>query len=276
MSGIVTEPDTGLIFVELSHEWGHYTPPTPGFRDIQVFRAATHAAHGVLTQRIVTAMHHGTHLNAPAHLAQGGAGAGELPLGTFFGQGVVLPVPKGEWQYVEPADLEAACLSTGLEVGAGDIVLLNTGWHRKFADDMEYFGHGPGLSPAAARWLADRGAKLVGVDTASVDHPLATSFAQAHRGLGPYVPELPRRYRARTGREVAADFPDWNPAHRLLAGAGIPTIENVGGSVAAVTGLRCAFMAFPWRFPEGDGCPVRVVAVVDPEQEFRIPAGTPR
>ncbi len=66
MSGIVTEPDTGLIFAELSHEWGHYTPPTPGFRDIQVFRVATHATHGVLTQRIVTAMHHGIGLgNGP-------------------------------------------------------------------------------------------------------------------------------------------------------------------------------------------------------------------
>lgn len=273
MSGIVSEPATGLIFVELSHEWGHYTPPTPGFRDIQVSRAATHAAHGVLTQRVVTAMHHGTHLNAPVHLAQGGAGAGELPLGTFFGPGVVLPVPKGEWEYVEPSDLEAACQGTGLEVGAGDIVLLNTGWHRRFADDMEYFGHGPGLSPAAAGWLADRGVKLVGVDTASVDHPLATSFAQAHRGLGPHIPELPRRYRARTGREASADFPDWNPAHRLLARAGIPTVENVGGSVAAVTGLRCAFHAYPWPWPEADACVIRLIAILDPSGEYRLERG---
>ena len=44
MSGIVTEPDTGLIFVELSHEWGHYTPPTPGFRDIQVYRVGGYTA----------------------------------------------------------------------------------------------------------------------------------------------------------------------------------------------------------------------------------------
>lgn len=273
MSGIVTEPDTGLIFVELSHEWGHYTPPTPGFSDIQVYRVATHATHGVLTQRIVTAMHHGTHLNAPAHMAQGGAGVGELPLPTFFGRGIVLPVPKGEWEYVRPADLEAACLAAGLDVGVGDIVVLNTGWHQKFADDMEYFGHGPGLTEEAAWWLAGRGVKLVGVDTASVDHPLATSLAQAHRGLGPYVPELPRRYRGRTGREVAADFPDWNPAHRLLARAGIPTIENVGGSVAAVTGLRCAFHAYPWPWPEADACVIRLVAILDPSGEYRLERG---
>jgi|HubBroStandDraft_3_1064219.scaffolds.fasta_scaffold183292_2 kynurenine formamidase len=273
MSGVVTEPGTGLVFAELSHEWGHYTPPTPGFRDIQVFRVATHASHGVLTQRIVTAMHHGTHLNAPVHLAQGGAGAGELPLETLFGTGVVLPVPKGEWEYVEPTDLEAACRGAGHQIDPGDIVILNTGWHRKFADDMEYFGHGPGLSEGAARWLADRGAKLVGVDTASVDHPLATSLAQAHRGLGPYVAELPRRYLARAGREVTADFPAWNPAHRLLARAGIPTIENVGGEVAAVTGLRCAFHAYPWPWPEADACVIRLVAILDPTGEYRLERG---
>jgi len=54
MSGIVTEPGTGLIFAELSHERGHYTPPAPGFRDIPVSRVPTHVTHGVLTQRIVT------------------------------------------------------------------------------------------------------------------------------------------------------------------------------------------------------------------------------
>jgi hypothetical protein len=32
-------------------------------------------------------------------------------------------------------------------------------------------------------------------------------------------------------------------------------------------------MAFPWRFPQGDGCPIRVVAVIDPDQTFRIPTG---
>jgi hypothetical protein len=32
-------------------------------------------------------------------------------------------------------------------------------------------------------------------------------------------------------------------------------------------------MAFPWRWPQGEGCGVRVVAVLDPEQRFRIDTG---
>lgn len=270
--GVVTEPGTGLVFVELSHEWGNYAPPTPGFRDAQVYRAATYAAHGVLTQHIVSAMHHGTHLNAPVHLAQGGLGAGELPLETFFGTGVVLDIPKGEWEYIRLEDFERL-QGTGQPIEPGDIVVINTGWHRYFADDMYYFGHGPGLSQQAAQYLVDLGVKLVAIDTAAVDHPLATTFAQRHRGLGPHIAELPRRYENRTGRSVSADFPSWNPAHRLLHRAGIPTIENVGGDIDRITGMRAAFHACPWSWPEADACVIRFVAILDRDGTYRLETG---
>ena len=175
------------------------------------------AKQGVLTQHIVTSMHHGTHLNAPIHLAQRGAGAGELPLDAFFGTGVVLDVPKGEWEYLEPADLDAAG-----EVRPGDIVVLNTGWHRNYSDNMEYFGHGPGLSEAAARWLADRQVKLVAIDTATIDHPLATSLAQPHRFVGPHIVELPRRYAQRTGRRRGHRLPGLEPGREAAGPGGDP------------------------------------------------------
>jgi kynurenine formamidase len=263
------DPSTGLVLVELSHEFGHYDPVFPGYKDVQIRRVATHATHGVLTSHLVTVMHNGTHVNAPLHLAQRGLGVGELPLDRFFGTGVVLAIPKGEWEYVEPADLEAALP----QVRAGDIVVINTGWHHGYSDSMEYFGHGPGLSAAAARWLIDRDVRMVAVDTATVDHPLATSLARPHRGFGPIVVELPRRHRKRTGRAVTDDYPEWNPAHRLLAKAGIPTIENVGADVDTVTGQRAAFHAMPWYWPQCDACLVRFVAITDPDGSYRVERG---
>lgn len=262
----VVEPATGLVFVELSHEWGTHTPVFPGYRDIVIERVATHAMHGVMSQRIVTVMHHGTHVNAPLHLVPGAQAVGELPLDLFFGDGVVLDVPKGEWDLVEPEDLESAG-----DVQDGDIVIVNTGWHRRYADSIEYFGHGPGLSEAAAEWLLARGAKLVGVDTATVDHPMATSLGGKKNG--PLIKELPARYRARTGRDASDLFPSWTPAHRALLRAGVPTIENVGGDVDAVTGTRCAFQAIPWRWLEGDACGVRLTAIFDPSGEYQLEAG---
>jgi kynurenine formamidase len=72
---------------------------------------------------------------------------------------------------------------------------------------------------------------------------------------------------------VVDDFPQWNPAHRLLAQAGIPTIENVGGDVDTVGGIRCAFHAMPWYWPQGDACLVRFVAILDPDGGFRVESG---
>jgi kynurenine formamidase len=265
----ITEPATGLRYVELSHLFGHYQPVFPGYKDLVIRRVATHAMHGVLTSHLCSVMHHGTHVNAPIHLAQRGAGVGELALDRFFGNGVVLSIPKGEWEYVEPEDLQAAAPA----VEAGDIVVINTGWHAQYADSMEYFGHGPGLSAAAAQWLIDRDVTMVAVDTATVDHPLATSLAQTHGVFPPIVVELPRRYKKRTGHAVAQDFPDWNPAHRLLAAAGIPTIENVGADVDEVTSTRATFHAMPWFWPQGDACIIRFVAILDPAGEYRLESG---
>ena len=92
---------------------------------------------------------------------------------------------------------------------ADDIVLINTGWHRKYSDSQEYFGHAPGLTPAAAQWLIDRKVKLVGVDTATVDHPLATSIGP-HRN-GPQIKYLLPEYKKATGREAIEDFPSGIP-----------------------------------------------------------------
>ena len=46
-----------------------------------------------------------------------------------------------------------------------------------------------------------------------------------------------------------------------------------GGDLDEVTGKRCTFMALPWRWPGGDGCMVRVLAVIDPDQTFRFETG---
>src|ERR1700756_78312 len=168
----VIDPVTGLEFYELSHRWGMYTPIFPGYEEIKLERITHHAKQGVMTHRITTIFHTSTHVNAPIHLIPQAAAVGEIALDRFFGTGVALSIPKGKWELIEPADLERATPP----IAAGDIVLINTGWHRRYADSKEYFGHAPGLSPRAAQWLVAKKAKLVGVDTATVDHPLATSL----------------------------------------------------------------------------------------------------
>jgi len=266
----VIDPVTGLELYELSHRWGMYTPIFPGYEEIKLERITHHAKQGVMTHKITTIFHTSTHLNAPIHLVPGAAAVGDLELQKFFGTGVVLSLPKKKWGLIEPSDLERAKPA----IKAGDIVLINTGWHRKYADSKEYFGHAPGLSKHAAEWLAKKRVKLVGIDAACIDHPLATSLGP-HRN-GPQIKYLLPEYKEATGREAIKDFPEWNPAHRTLLKAGIPTIENVGGDIDALGGKRCTFQGFPWKWHEGDACVIRLVALLDPKGTCRLERGAGR
>jgi kynurenine formamidase len=263
----VTDPESGLKFYELSHRWGMYTPIFPGYEEIKLERITHHAKQGVMTHKITTIFHTSTHVNAPIHLLPGKQAVGDLALDHFFGTGVVVSIKKKKWELIEPADLEAA----KPKIEADDIVLINTGWHRKYADSKEYFGYAPGLSKAAAAWLVKKKVKLVGVDTACVDHPLATSLGP-HRN-GPQIKYLLPEYKQVTKREAIEDFPEWNPAHKTLLAAGIPTVENVGGDLDDVTGKRCTFQGFPWKWHEGDACVIRLVAMLDPSGDYRLQRG---
>jgi kynurenine formamidase len=257
----------GLQFYDLTHRWGHGMPEWPSVPSLDIRIVQFHAKDGVRTLEFDGIMHRGTHMDAPIHVDANQPYITDYPLWRFFGTGVAVSIPKGKWGVITPEDLEAA----RPRIEKHDIVMINTGSHRRWGDNDDYFAYSPGLYKEAAEWLVEREVKMVGIDVQALDHPLGTRMV-AH-GPGPSHPHLIAEYRAETGREVSEDFPYWEPAHRTLLRAGIPGIENVGGDLDKVTGKRCTFMAFPWRWPQGEGCAVRVVAVIDPEQKFRIGSG---
>jgi kynurenine formamidase len=61
--------------------------------------------------------------------------------------------------------------------------------------------------------------------------------------------------------------------HRILFSNGILGIENVGGDIDKVTGKRVTFSFFPIRWTRGDGCIIRLVAILDPAGQYRIESG---
>ena len=58
------------------------------------------------------------------------------------------------------------------EIRPGDIVIVNTGWHRYYGDNRRYFVESPGTYKEAGEWLRDRGVKGFGIDCQALDHPL--------------------------------------------------------------------------------------------------------
>jgi len=263
----VVDPRSGLHFYELSHVWGQGVPSMPGDDDVRMYRSVKHGQHGVMTHRITMVMHSGTHMNAPIHMIQGGAATSDIPLDSLFGNGVILSIPKERWENISQRDLQGATP----KVEKGDFVVIVTGWHHKYSDSLEYWGESPGLTRDAAEWLVSMEVKLVGMDTPQIDHPLATSLG-LHRG-GPLMNRVVGKYADLTGRDAKTDYPDWNVAHKTLLNANIPTIEQVGGDVDNVLDRRVTMIATPWRWQHGDACPVRFVAMTDPEGDCRIDAG---
>jgi len=264
------DPRTGLEFYELSHPWGLGIPNWPYFEDVKIERLHYHAKSRVLSQRITTVMHSGTHMDAPVHVVEGTPFLHEVPLFTFFGRGVVVSIPKKKWELVTPKDLEKA----RPKIEPGDIAIVNTGWHRYYGDNVNYYAYSPGFYKEAGDWFVERGVKAIGTDTQALDHPLATA-------IGPHGPGAPNgllpwavaEYEAETGRKVAKDFALWEPCHRAVLSKNIVGIENIGGDIDEVTGKRVTIAAFPWRWVGGDGCIIRLVAIIDPKGTFRIEQG---
>lgn len=260
----------GLEFYDLSHPWGLGQPCWPYFQDVKIERLHTMAKSGVLTQRITNTMHSGTHMDAPAHVVCDTPFMDEIPLPHFFGTGVVVSIPKEKWGVITADDLEKATP----QIREGDIVIVNTGWHKYYGDNPTYYGYSPGFYKEAGEWFAAKKVKMVGTDTQALDHPLATAMGP-HGPAYPHglLPQVCAEYKRETGRDVLEDFPEWEPCHRAVLSAGICGIENVGGEIDLVTGKRCTFIAMPLRWTNGDGCMIRLVAIVDPTGDYRIEAG---
>jgi kynurenine formamidase len=258
----------GLKFFNLSARWGHGIPQWPSAPGINVLTLQFHALDGVYVTEFEGIMHRSTHMDAPLHVTENTPGLTGYPVWRFFGTGVAVSIPKGKWGVITPDDLENATP----KIRKNDIVMINTGAHHNLGDSDAYYAYSPGLYKEAAEWLVDKQVKMVGVDVQALDHPLGTKLID--HGPGPSHPHLLEEYRRETGRDAMQDFPHWEPAHKIMmVKGGIPGIENVNGDLDAITGKRCTFAAFPWRWPQGEGCGVRVVAMIDPDQTFRIETG---
>jgi len=106
----------------------------------------------------------------------------------------------------------------------GRAVLVNTGWDHKWRTDS-YFENHPFLTEAAAIWLRDQGAALVGIDSFNIDDTSGST----------------------------------RPVHSVLLGAGIPIVEHMTGlDRLPVEGFR--FSAVPPKIKGMGTFPVRAHA----------------
>jgi arylformamidase len=118
-------------------------------------------------------VHAGTHVDAPRHFFDEGAGAEALPLEILCGRARVIEVTAR--RPVSPDDFARLDLSE-------DIRLLIKTHNSRLWGDATFHSDYVGISEAGARHLVEQGVKLVGVDYLSVE-PYGTPGHPAHHIL---------------------------------------------------------------------------------------------
>ena len=164
---------------DLSQPWGWDTPlwPFPGARsDLQFPRGQYLGRFHKRTMTYTGTLHAGTHMDAPAHMLEGGATLDSLPASHFCGRAVVLDVSDRTSITTEFLQAQGDLLRSV------DFVLFYTGWEKKWPS-MDFLTDGFAYpTPEAAQYLVDCGLKGVGTDAVSID-AVATETFPAHKVL---------------------------------------------------------------------------------------------
>ena len=233
--------------VDLSHSYDAQTIFWPtameGFKLEKVADGMTPGGYYYAANNFCTAEHGGTHLDAPVHFAQGRQSADQIPLDRLMGRAIVIDVTdaasrSADYQ-VTTEDLFRWEGAHG-PIPADAIVLLRTGFSKRWPDAAAYLGtaergepavaklHFPGLHPDAARWIvANRPIKAIGIDTASIDFGQSTLFE----------------------------------SHRVLYDKNVPAFENLT-NLDRLPEQGANVIALPMKIGGGSGAPLRAVAIL--------------
>jgi kynurenine formamidase len=182
------------------------------------------------TRALLLCDHGPTHVDAPAHYREDGDDITEMPLEQFYTPGKAIEVThRDAGEYITVSDLEEACSAAGVDIEAGDTLLIRTGHYDETYPDPEYAENYPGLSEESTRWLVDKRISNFGVDQPSPDTPEDLTY----------------------------------PCHTVCKEHDLPHLENLR-NIDQVIGESFKFAAFPLPIRNGTGSPVRPVAIVEP------------
>lgn len=177
--------------------------------------------------------HAGTHVDAPIHLGGvEGSSIDQIPAERWMGMCSVLDMTHKKKREEVTAEEIAEWEERHGEIEEDSVVLFNFGWEKNWTtehgvENQPYLKDNPGLSEEAALLLAERGVKLVGGDTPTID----------------------------------SDANPTEPAHRVLLPRHILVLENAR-NLGELPPKGAYFVGLPLKIREGTGCPVRAIAFV--------------
>jgi arylformamidase len=147
------------MYIDLSLLVSNETPVFPGDPTVHITQAGTFEKEGYCGHQITMGNHVGTHIDAPAHMLQGGRQLSSYNVSDFIGTLRYIHAVEGfSLQAVQQSGIQP-----------GDVVIFNTGFSEKF-NQPAYYTDYPVLPIEVANYLAESGVKMIGLDTCSADN----------------------------------------------------------------------------------------------------------
>ncbi len=171
----------------------------------------------VTMSKIEITSHDGTHIDAPLHFIPGGNTIDKMPVETGVGPARVIEIK-------DPLDITVKELEP-YNIKEGERILFKTVNSSKVWSERTYTGQFCALSPEAARYLADKKIRLIGMDYMTIAH--------------------------------AEPMENINDVHKTFLSKGIFILEAV--NLDGVTPGDYDMICLPVRLENGDAGPCRVV-----------------
>lgn len=236
---------THVRIIDLTHPFDQHTiywPTSPSaFQLRRLSYGKTEAGYFYAANAFCTPEHGGTHIDAPIHFAEGGLTVDQIPLRQLIGPGVVIDVSRqaaADPDYRLSVQDIRSWEATHGAVPEGSIVLLRTGWAKRWGDRKRYLGdekpgdasrlYFPSYGKEAAELLVRvRKVAALGVDTASIDYGPSRDFV----------------------------------VHQIASGASVPGLENLA-NLERLPEVGAWIIALPMKIAGGTGAPLRIVAMI--------------
>jgi len=252
---------------DLTQRLSIHTPPWPSYMPLQLqyFKriAGAHMGQGANGQIITSSNHVGTHIDGEIHFHSSGRTIGDTPLDFWYGAAAVADISDEVSDY---SLYTPEMIMKKVEVKKGDILIINTGYHKYSwdqpeSDEVRYFVKHPGPSPDFHKWALDMEIKWIGVDCGSADHPMNTIIKDWHpKPFKEAEAKLMKDY-GKTWDEMFPSEEYYQVMHLQLFAKGLVHAENLGGEIQKVSNKRVWIGLFPLRGIELESSMCRVIAV---------------
>ena len=260
-----------------------FTPPWPGEKSLEVhfFKRVTGAyggGQGANGQILNWSNTVGTHLVGERAFHSGGRAIADIPLKDLCGRGVVVDISDmvSDYGLITPE-----MITRKAKVQKGDILIINTGYHRYSYDQPDVFSkeaqggveskefgfyvRHPGPTLEFYQWALDMELKWIGVDCGCAEHPMNTPIRRMHDNHFQLAEAKLKKDYGKSWDEMFPTDKYYEMTHIKMPKAHLVFVEAIVGDIEKLKNQTAWIACMPIPFMEVEAAWARVYAQTAPD-----------